>query len=117
MHQTRLKPSDFLTHRIGTLAPFVEILALSFEILAPFGPILAENGRHGSEALSVHIQFLDLCVVSDSLHHADHSATMSCIRRHTPLHICFSIIDHFMLTRLAHSWRMILAKGIFLFSL
>ena len=81
------KPSDILTLEIGTLAPFVEILALSSKILAPFGSVLDENGMHGSEALSVRLQLLDPCVISNSLCHADHSATMSCIRRHTQFHI------------------------------
>ena len=54
---SHLKPSEFLILGIGTLSPFVKILALSskilapfVEILAPFGPTLAESGTHGFEA-------------------------------------------------------------------
>ena len=76
---SQLKPSLFLTLEIGTLAHFVEILALSSEILAPISPIPAESGMHTSETLYVRLEFLDVCVVSDSLHYEDHYATMSYI--------------------------------------
>ena len=87
---SQLKSSDFLTLGIGTFSLSVAILALPYEILAPsakilapFGATLDENGMHMSDALSVRLYFLDLCVVSDSLYYAYHYATMSCTRRDT----------------------------------
>ena len=76
---SRPKVSDFLIPGVGTLAPFVGIPVLSYEIPAPFGPTLAENGMRESEALSACLRFSDPCVVLDPLHHANHCATMSCI--------------------------------------